>query len=213
DWSDSDAPDRGVYRGHAGWRAFVLARDEALGARGFETIELLTPRPDTVVLVGRVRERGRTSGAEVAAQGAAVFQLRDGKVSQLKLFQTSEDAFRALERAGRPLGLSFALDDLAAARPGFARAGVPHWHSGPQARDGGVLAAPLRRTHLPPSRSESDRRALHGNRHRTAGVQHLRSGRARQRVRTAAQHLRTLPRRAQRQDRPARFAVSALPAH
>src|SRR5438552_13019293 len=77
DWSDSDAPDRGVYRGHAGWRAFVLARDEALGARGFETIELLTPRPDTVVLLGRVRERGRTSGAEVAAQRAAVFKLRD----------------------------------------------------------------------------------------------------------------------------------------
>src|SRR5205807_10527687 len=45
-----------------------------------ETIELLTTRPDAVVLVGRVRERGRTSGAEVAAQGAAVFQLRDGKV-------------------------------------------------------------------------------------------------------------------------------------
>jgi ketosteroid isomerase-like protein len=105
DWSDSDAPDRGVYEGHSRWRAFMEARDEALGARGFEVIEEVTPRADTVVLVGRVREQGRASGVEVAAQGAAVFTLRDGKVSRLKLFQTSEDAFRALdlpEQQARP---------------------------------------------------------------------------------------------------------------
>jgi ketosteroid isomerase-like protein len=101
DWSDSDAPDRGVYTGHAGWSAFIEARDEALGARGIEFIDLLTPRPDTVVLVGRVRERGRASGVEVAARGAAVFMLRDGKVSSLKLFQTSEEAFKAVELTER----------------------------------------------------------------------------------------------------------------
>ena len=101
DWSESDAPDRGIYRGPAAWGAFIRARDEAFGARGFEVIDLMTPRPDTVVLVGRVSERGRTSGVEVSAQGAAVFTLREGKVSHLKLFQKSADAIKALERSGQ----------------------------------------------------------------------------------------------------------------
>src|SRR4051812_5730745 len=65
DWSNSNAPDRGVYKGHAAWRDFVRARDEALGERRFDSVELLTPTDDTVVLCGRVQERGRASGVEV----------------------------------------------------------------------------------------------------------------------------------------------------
>src|SRR5262249_27718091 len=59
DWSNSNAPDRGVYTGHDEWRAFMRARDEALGERQFDSVELLTPTDDTVVLIGRVLERGR----------------------------------------------------------------------------------------------------------------------------------------------------------
>src|ERR1700730_2076586 len=88
DWSNSDAPDSGVYTGHAAWRAFAQARDEALGARRFDPVELLAPAGDTVVLVGRMREQGRASGVEVEAAGAAVWTLRDGKVVYLKIYQS-----------------------------------------------------------------------------------------------------------------------------
>jgi ketosteroid isomerase-like protein len=95
DWSNSDAPDSGIYTGHAGWLAFAQARDEALAGRGFDFAEVITPAPDTVVVIGRMRERGRASGIEVAAQGAAVFTLREGKVTCLKLYQTSDQALKA----------------------------------------------------------------------------------------------------------------------
>jgi ketosteroid isomerase-like protein len=96
DWSNSDAPDSGVYTGHAAWRAFAQARDEALGARRFDPVELLAPAGDTVVLVGRMREQGRASGVEVEAAGAAVWTLRDGKVVYLKIYQSGEEALKAV---------------------------------------------------------------------------------------------------------------------
>ena len=85
DWSNSDAPDSGIYIGHAAWRAFAGARDEALGGRGFELSQLIASGENEVVLTGRMREQGRASGAEVEAQGAAVFSLRNRKVTRLKL--------------------------------------------------------------------------------------------------------------------------------
>jgi ketosteroid isomerase-like protein len=96
DWSNSDAPDSGVYTGHAAWRAFAKARDEALGARRFDPVELLAPAADTVVLIGRMREQGRASGVEVEAAGAAVWTLRDGKVVGLKIYQSGEEALEAV---------------------------------------------------------------------------------------------------------------------
>jgi ketosteroid isomerase-like protein len=96
DWSNSDAPDSGIYVGHSGWRAFMGARDEALGGRGFEFSRLIASGPNEVVLVGRVREQGRASGVEVVAQGAAVFSLRNRKVTRLKLYQTSDEALKAV---------------------------------------------------------------------------------------------------------------------
>jgi len=99
DWSNSDAPDSGIYVGHAGWRAFMGARDEALGGRGFEFSQLIASGPNEVVLVGRVREQGRASGVEVAAQGAAVFSLHNRKIARLKLYQTSDEALKAVGRA------------------------------------------------------------------------------------------------------------------
>ena len=100
DWSSSDAPDSGVYTGHAAWRAFAGARDEVLAGRGFEFAELVASEPDEVVLVGRMREHGRASGVEVEAQGAAVFTLRQGKITRLKLYQTSEQALKAVGLTG-----------------------------------------------------------------------------------------------------------------
>ena len=96
DWSNSNAPDRGVYKGHAAWRAFLSARDDALGERRFDSVELLTPSDDTVVLMGRVQERGRASGVEVESRGAAVWTLREGKIIRFKVYQSSDEALKAV---------------------------------------------------------------------------------------------------------------------
>jgi ketosteroid isomerase-like protein len=96
DWSNSNAPDSGVYTGHTAWRDFMRARDEALGKRRFDSVELLTPADDTVVLIGRVREQGRASGIEVESRGAAVWTLREGKIVSFKIYQSSDDALKAV---------------------------------------------------------------------------------------------------------------------
>jgi ketosteroid isomerase-like protein len=96
DWSNSNAPDRGVYVGHGAWRDFMQARDEVLAGRRFDSVELLAPSDDTVVLIGSVLERGRTSGVEVESRGAAVWTLSEGKVVGFKIYQSSTDALRAV---------------------------------------------------------------------------------------------------------------------
>jgi ketosteroid isomerase-like protein len=96
DWSNSNAPDRGVYRGHGAWLTFMRTRNEALGERRFDSVELLAPTDDTVVLIGRVQERGRASGIEVESRGAAVWTLREGKVVRFKIYQSSAEALKAV---------------------------------------------------------------------------------------------------------------------
>ena len=95
DWSNSDAPDRGVYTGHAAWRAFLQERDAALGERRFVDSEVI-PAADTVVLCARIREQGRVSGATVESRGAAVWTLRGGKVTRLTLYQSRDEALKAV---------------------------------------------------------------------------------------------------------------------
>src|SRR5262245_15363417 len=95
DWSNADALDSGVYIGHAGWRAFMQARDEALGERRVDSVELLTPAADTVVLIGRVREQGRASGIQVETYGAAICTLRGGKIVRFKVYQSRDQALKA----------------------------------------------------------------------------------------------------------------------
>jgi len=96
DWSNSDAPDSGVYKGHERWRAFARGRDEALGERRFDADEVIVPTADTVVIVGRIRERGRASGIAVETRGAAICTLREGKVICLKLYQSRDEALKAV---------------------------------------------------------------------------------------------------------------------
>jgi hypothetical protein len=54
DWSNSDAPDGGVYTGHAGLRAFVQARDEALEERRLDFAQ--------VIAASKSRRESRSSG-------------------------------------------------------------------------------------------------------------------------------------------------------
>jgi ketosteroid isomerase-like protein len=96
DWSNSEAPDRGVYHGHAGWRAWFDGRGEGLIALRFDMTEVIDAMPDTLVVVARLLGRGRASGVEVEAQGASVWTLREGTITGLTLYQTRGEALKAV---------------------------------------------------------------------------------------------------------------------
>jgi ketosteroid isomerase-like protein len=96
DYSESNAPDASVYCGHAACRAFVQGRFEDFEERSFDATELIDAQPNAVIAAGRMRGRGRASGVAVEADSVTVWTLRDGKVSQIKLYQTRGQALEAL---------------------------------------------------------------------------------------------------------------------
>ena len=100
DWSDSEAPDRGVYQGHAGWLAWFYGRGEGLSELRFDTTEVIDARTDAVIVVAWLHGRGRASGIEVEALGAGLWTLREGKVTNLKLYQTRDEALKAVGLEG-----------------------------------------------------------------------------------------------------------------
>jgi ketosteroid isomerase-like protein len=61
-----------------------------------EMTEVIDVPPDTVVAVGTTRLRGRASGVEVAAVGAFVWTLRDGQVTGATMYQTRDQALKAV---------------------------------------------------------------------------------------------------------------------
>jgi ketosteroid isomerase-like protein len=96
DYSESDAPDASVYRGHAGCRAFLRGRYEDFEERSFETLELIDVPSSSVVAVGQMRGTGRGSGVAVEARSVTLWTLRDGKVEHIKLCRSRAAAFECL---------------------------------------------------------------------------------------------------------------------
>jgi ketosteroid isomerase-like protein len=98
DWSNSRAPYRGVYRGHAElvqyWQVWLDAWEEWIT----EIKEAIEMDSETIVVVTRVRARGKGSGVEVEAGGASLWQIRDGKIAYAKLFQSKSEALSAVTR-------------------------------------------------------------------------------------------------------------------
>jgi ketosteroid isomerase-like protein len=85
DWSESVAPERGVYRG----------RDEV---EYFES-EIIDAG-DLVVRVGGLRARGTGSGAEVTARGTQVWRFRGGTPISVRLYQSKAEALEATGLSG-----------------------------------------------------------------------------------------------------------------
>jgi ketosteroid isomerase-like protein len=94
DWSDSLAPYRGVYRGHADWlRLFDQIRSP---------FEQVTTEPEDFIICGQhiavpntARMRGR-DGVEVVAHSTLVFTFHGVKVVAMRLFQSEADARAAI---------------------------------------------------------------------------------------------------------------------
>jgi ketosteroid isomerase-like protein len=83
----------GGYRGHNGVRAYLAeARElwDVLEPEGHEYTDL----GDRVLVAGRCRVRGRSSGAESNSPCAWVIGVRDGRVVSHEAFRTYDDAVR-----------------------------------------------------------------------------------------------------------------------
>lgn len=99
DWSASEAPERGVYRGVSQVRSvFEEAREPWSEWQYFET-EIIDAG-DQVVRVGGLRAKGKGSGAEVEAHGAQVWTFKDGRPVSVRLFQSKEEALETTELSG-----------------------------------------------------------------------------------------------------------------
>jgi ketosteroid isomerase-like protein len=96
DWSNSIAPHGGVYRGRERARALFEAFLEAWEEFRWDVQEIVEVDEARVVVVNRVRGRGRGSGVEVDATGAQVWTIAGGKVRSVKLYQSKADALEAV---------------------------------------------------------------------------------------------------------------------
>jgi ketosteroid isomerase-like protein len=89
-------PDPGTWAGPSamsdGWKAWLSAWDDYV-AEGEDFREL---DGETVLVLGRMRGRGKTSGLRVETDVANVFNLRDGAVTRLRLYADRERAFADL---------------------------------------------------------------------------------------------------------------------
>ena len=99
DFSPSEIPGLGVYRGHDEVRAFF--EEDWFGAFPFEEWEVeldeLVDHGDQVIAVHHQRGLGASSGAAAELEQGIIFTLRDGEVVRVEIYG---DPRKALEAAG-----------------------------------------------------------------------------------------------------------------
>ena len=88
--------DESVHRGHRGLREGVREMDEVLVGLQVECLEI-RDLGERIVVIGRVRGRGRASGAETESPLNWVVEFKGGRVTQMRDYL---DPGGALEAAG-----------------------------------------------------------------------------------------------------------------
>ena len=96
DWSNSVGPLKGVYRGLEQVNEMFQSFREVWDRLRWDIQEVIDLDGGRVLIVNRVRMRGRTSHVEVEATGTQVWTMRDGKLASVKLYQSRADALEAL---------------------------------------------------------------------------------------------------------------------
>lgn len=98
DWSNSVAPNRGVFSDldeiKAQYRAVFEEPWEWIQYELLEVVELDATR---VLSVNQVRMRGKGSGLEVDAGAANIWTFKDGKVVRSTLFQSKAEALASVQ--------------------------------------------------------------------------------------------------------------------
>jgi ketosteroid isomerase-like protein len=95
DWSNSIGPHRGVYRGREGLNEVFESFRHAWDGLRWDIQQVIDLEGERALVVNRVRMRGRTSRAEAEATGAQVWTIRNGKLKNVKLYQSKAEAFEA----------------------------------------------------------------------------------------------------------------------
>jgi ketosteroid isomerase-like protein len=85
-----------VYRGHEGVRAWLRDQEESFAESRIDYSEVRA-LGEQVVAIGRLRARGKESGAEIESPVGWVVEFRSGKVIHAKAYL---DPNEALEAAG-----------------------------------------------------------------------------------------------------------------
>jgi ketosteroid isomerase-like protein len=88
--------DATMHRGHEGVRELLRETDEALGVIHVEFAKI-HDLGDRIVAIGRLRTRGKKSGAETDSPVGMVGKFKDGKAIQVRTYL---DPREALEAAG-----------------------------------------------------------------------------------------------------------------
>jgi ketosteroid isomerase-like protein len=96
DWSNSIGPLSGVYRGPEQVNEVLKSFREAWDHWQWEPQEMVDLDGDQVLVVNRIRMRGRASRVEVQATGVQVWTIRNGKLASVKLYQSKADALEAV---------------------------------------------------------------------------------------------------------------------
>jgi ketosteroid isomerase-like protein len=84
-----------VYRGHDGIRQLVRDIDESWSEAHIQILELEV-RGEQAVSAGRLRLKGRSSGALTEVTGAAAWSVRNERLIRMAYHQTVQDARREL---------------------------------------------------------------------------------------------------------------------
>ena len=100
DYTSSRGPMSQVFHGRDGVQEFLTSFFEPFASVTFELEEAIELEIGWVMTVTTVRVRGDGSGAPVAAKGAALWTVRDGKVAALKMYQSKDEALEAASAEG-----------------------------------------------------------------------------------------------------------------
>jgi ketosteroid isomerase-like protein len=96
DWTRSMGDNRGVYRGYETVQRLFQSFIEAWERVNWQVVEIEDVGPDRLLVDTRLDARGRDSGIDVSGIGAQVWDLRDGRIARVTLFQNRGDALAAL---------------------------------------------------------------------------------------------------------------------
>jgi ketosteroid isomerase-like protein len=96
DMTRSRGPLQGVYRGRDEIRHYWQEMYEAWNPVAWDVEPVGHPDPETVVLESMPRARGRGSGIELLGRGGLIVRVRDGKLLNITLFQSPEEALQAV---------------------------------------------------------------------------------------------------------------------